>query len=154
MIASLAGHLVRREAQPHREADQDVAENAAEESLAEAERDLGLADPDRGLHDRAVAERERTGPEHHQRAAQRADEVGEVDQAPVARELQARDLALGPGHDDQVVAGEQLRPADHHQDQAEGEREAAKQARRPETELAAGHHQSEEHRTERDERAG
>lgn len=52
----VAGHFMRREAQPDREADQDVAENAAEERLAEAERDLGLADPNRGLGERAVVQ--------------------------------------------------------------------------------------------------
>ena len=71
---------------------------------------------------------------HHSAVPERAGEVGDVDQRPVAQQLRGRDPALRPGHHDQVVAGEQLGPADHHQHQAEREGDARRACGRPEAE--------------------
>ena len=43
--------------------------------------------------------------------AERTDRVGHVNDGPVARQQRKREVALGPGHQQEVVAGKQLRPA-------------------------------------------
>ena len=67
-------------AQPHRQAHQDVAQDAAEEGLRDAERDLRLRDRDRGLRHRAAGEPERPRPDDEERCAKRADQVRRIDQ--------------------------------------------------------------------------
>jgi hypothetical protein len=67
--------------------------------------------------------------------------IGEVDEAPVARECTGGDLASGEGQHHQVVAGEKLAARQHQQDEAEAEGEARRQPARPVAERAVGEYQ-------------
>jgi hypothetical protein len=83
-----------------------------------------------------------------------ADEVAGVDQRPIAQQAPAGESPVGPGEDDQAVSGEQLRPADQDQDQAERERDPAQEALGAEAQSALGDHHGVERRAEGDEGAG
>ena len=56
----------------------------------------------------------------------RAHEVADPHDRPVPEQPRGRDAPARPGHDDQVVAGEELRSRDDDQDQAERESEPAR----------------------------
>ena len=73
----------------------------------------------------AAVERAGAGQVDEQRQARRADEVAGADDDPVAQDLGGADAPAGPGHGEQVVAGEELGAGDHHQQQAEREHHAA-----------------------------
>ena len=72
----------------------------------------------------------------------RADGVGEVDDQPVAQHLGRGDAPVGPGHDQEVVAGEELGPRDDDQDQPEREGEPGQDAtgREPQARVGEDHH--------------
>jgi hypothetical protein len=97
---------------------------------------------------------ERAGPQEHERRSERPDQVRCIDQRPVAHQLPGRDLPGGPGHDHEVVPGEQLGAAHHDQDQPKREGHAAEQTAGAEAQRIVGHDQGEEHGAERDEGAG
>ena len=147
----LAGHRPSRETQPDRQADQDVAENAAQEGLIDRQRHFGQGDRPGGFRHRAV---DNAGPVDDERHHDRAGEIANIDQQPVDHQLAGGDLTVGPGHGDQGITGEELRAADHDQDEAEREREPAKQARRAIAQIGTGYHDRVVDRAEGDEGAG
>ena len=94
------------------------------------------------------------GQVHEDGRRERPGEVPDVDEHPDRQHSRGRDAACGPRHDEQVVAGEELRARNDDQDQPEGEGQAREQARDAERQLpgARGHRRG-ENRAERDERA-
>ena len=64
--------------------------------------------------------------DHDRHGADRAHEVARIHDRPVAQHGDRRDAPARPGEDEQDVAGEELGAADHHQDEAEGEGDAAR----------------------------
>ena len=61
---------------------------------------------------------------HQQRQAGSTDKIGLADQSPVAQQKCTDDLAVGQGHGQQVVAGKQLGPRHHQQQQTKRKHEA------------------------------
>jgi len=142
-------------AQPHGHTHQRVTHDAQEECLDRVQRHLGKCNVQRLQAQRALAERILLGQEHDDRCQDRADQVAGPDDGPVAQQLAGADLLCSPGHDDQVVAREQLCAGHDNEDEAEAEDEAAQQAvhavwQRP----AAGPHRSRIDRPRADEGAG
>ena len=58
----------------------------------------------------------------------RSRKVAEVNDYPVAQQVAGTHLAAGPGHHDQVVAGEEFRPGDNDQDQSQAEDKATQES--------------------------
>jgi hypothetical protein len=141
--------------EPDREADERVAERAEGDRLDEAQPDLRLRDRERLLADGAVAERVLPPHVHERSGRDRADEVPRVDDRPAAEQPSRRDAPARPGHDDEVVAGEELGARHDDEDEPEGERDSSEQALHAERQVAASRHdRGREQRPERDERAG
>ena len=67
------------------------------------------------------------GEQDQHRQAGRAEQIAGEHQRPVAQQLAGGDLAIGPGHHQQVVAGEQFRPGHDHQHQPQREDDSANQ---------------------------
>jgi hypothetical protein len=150
----LADHAVRGETQPDGQADQGVAQHPPKHRFEEGQGQFTLGDADRSCPDRAVTQIQNSGQMDHRRRRHGAHEIPDIDQAPIARQAKRGDPPIRPGHDDQVVAGEQLGTTHDHQDQAERKRDSAEQACGPEAQITAGYHQGVEHTAERDKRAG
>ena len=135
-------------AHPHGQADEEVAQDAAAEDLQRAQ---GLLAGGHGHHlvaDGVVARldgRHATA-HHHEHQQQRAHQVADVDDCPVAQHVQPADLLFQRGDHHEGVAGEELRAGDDHQDQADGEHGRAKDARHGKAQaqvcLDVGHEQS------------
>ena len=70
---------------------------------------------------------------------------------PVAQYLARGDLAGSPGHGEQVVAGEQLRARDHHQQQAQTEHQSAEHALKGEAKRRVGNDDGEIKRSQTNE---
>ncbi len=113
-----------REAQPNRHAHQGVAHDAQGDGLEEAQTALGIGGVQRGQTDGAFTKGVLCRDEHQQGGSDGTQEVAEIHNAPVAHELGEGDFARGEGHDDQVIASEQLSAAHDDQDEAQGEGEA------------------------------
>ena len=125
----LVGDRGAGEAHPHREADEDVAEDAAEEHGAGGETRLGGGDRDRDLPHRTAAKRAEGGQMEDEREQQRTDEVAGVDDRPTGEH--ALEVVLpgqqADGHE--RVAREELRAGDEDEEEPEREREAAQHGR-------------------------
>ena len=125
-------HLVRGApravAQPDGQTHQHIAQGAQGQGLHEAVGALGLGRQQEALAHRARGQGVVPGQEHQPCGGHRPGEVAHIDQAPVAQQAPGAHPAAGPGHDDEVVAGEQLGPAHHHQDQAQAEGHSPGQA--------------------------
>jgi len=92
---------------------------------------------------------------HEERGCDCTDGVAGIDDAPVARDAAEADAPVGPRHDDQVVAREELRAACDDQQQAEAEDHSGSEPGEPERYVAGARgHDGGEHGAERDERAG
>ena len=85
-------------------------------------------DLQRVFPDTAASEGVLLAEEDQDRRPQGAYEIADVDHDPVAQQGQRADLAAGPGHHDQVVAGEQFGARHHHQDQPDAEGQPDQQA--------------------------
>lgn len=153
---NLIDRRARAVRQPDRQAHQPVTQHAERDRLHERIAELGAGDREHVLADRAAAEGVLPPQVDQPGGSQRTDEIAEVDQAPVAQQRVERHLACRPRHDDQRVAGEQLRPADDHQDQAEAECQPAQKLGDAERQHPArpGADGSSEDRAERDKRPG
>src|SRR6266571_1199689 len=68
------------------------------------------------------------GEEDEDGCAESSGEVPEVHDAPVPEEHQGAHAPARPGHDDEVVPGEELGAGDDDEDQPEGERESHEEA--------------------------
>ena len=151
----LVGRRPRAVAEPDGEADESVAEDAERDRLDEAEIRLRCRDRQRLHADCAAAELVLLPDEQDHGGRQRADEVPEVHDRPVARDLHRPHSPAGPRHHDQVVAGEELGAGDDDEDQAEREREPTEEAHDAERDVGAARgHRRREDRAERDEGAG
>ena len=78
------------------------------------------------------------GQEHQQRGSDRADEIADIDDCPCAQHVAQRQLAGGPGHHHQIIAGEQFGAAEHDQDQPETEHDAGQEPAHAERNDAVG----------------
>jgi hypothetical protein len=129
-------------------------QNAERHRLSEAQPHLGDGDRQRCRAPRTVAEPVGAAQKHDQRRGRGADEVAGVDDRPAPQERARGDPSARPGHDDEVVAGEELGAADHHEDQAEAEGESGQHARRtPRRRAGAGQRGRREDAAQRDEGA-
>src|SRR5947208_2318234 len=104
-------HLVRggaaAVAEPDREAHQAVAEHAEHDGLPKTEPTLRIRRRQRRGPDGAAPELILPAEKYEPRSRDRSHEIAEVDDPPLAQHRPSADLAAGPSHDDQVVAGEQ-----------------------------------------------
>jgi hypothetical protein len=149
------GGRSRAVGEPDREAHQCVAEHAENDGLDEAGLELGVGDRERGDAEGAVAPAMGARQGHRKRGGGRADEVAREDDEPVPQQGRGADPASGPRHHDEVVAGEELRPADHDEDEPEAEDHAREDPdRSPGSRARAGQRGGGEHAAERDERPG
>lgn len=118
----LVGDAARADREPHREADERVAQHAAEEALGCRELRLRLRDRDRGLADGAAAQRRGIAADDQRDGGQAAGDVARVGEHPVADDLARADEPARPCHRDQVVAGEELGAGHDDQDEPEAAR--------------------------------
>jgi len=103
------------------------------EGLAESQRDLGRRHLDSGGADSAAADA--SPPDPHHRAQAHGAGSDEADR---------------PGHRDEVVGDEELRPVHDHPRQSQADREPADQARQAQHQRRARHRDQGEHRAQRD----
>ena len=150
----LVDHGMPGHGEPHREAHQQVAQHALEERLAERQPRLRGGDLHVSGADRAAVHRAVVGQVDHHRESHGADRIGRVHDGPVAQQLRGADLAIGPGHHHQVVAGKQLRAGHRDQDQPEREHQSAEHPRRREAQRRVARDQREVERAQADECAG
>jgi hypothetical protein len=69
--------------------------------------------------------------EHQGGREERSNEVAGERDDPVREQVAGRDPAIRPGHDNEIVAGEQFGTADDHQDQADGKSEPSQETHDP-----------------------
>jgi len=122
----LAGDFPRRRRHEDRQADEPVAEDAADEGDAEGELALDGGKFDRLLADGAVLPE--AGLIHEPGEEEGAEEVADDDHPPVLQHLGQADLAVEDRRGEEAVAGEELGPADDDEHQADGEDAAAEEA--------------------------
>ena len=120
----LARHRFGRIGHPDCNTHKEIAENAADERIAERERNLCVCDGD----DRSCQFPIECG-KHAARVSERRDQdgagkVAEIDDDPVAQHGAHGDAALQYAHDQKVVAGEQLASGDEHHGEARREDQA------------------------------
>ncbi len=107
-----------------------------------------------GLRDRAAIHAGVARQEHQHGEASGTDEVRNAHHRPVAQHFSSADLAVGPGHCQQVVAGEQFGAGHHHQQQAQRKAHPAEHARHGKRQAGIAGHQREIQRPQADECAG
>jgi len=150
------GGGARAEGQPHRQADQGVAHHAQNHGLQRVIVELARRQGQRRLAQRPPGERVLASEEHEQGGEDRPHKVAGIDDDPVAQQGARTDLAVGPGHHNEHIAGEQLRPGNDHQDQPQAERQAGQESghavgQRP---RRAGNHRGGKDAAQRDECPG
>lgn len=133
-----ACRVVGTQPEPYREAYQPVGAHAAQEYRQPRHRNLGL----RHVAGRFAPQlrREYAG-QHHQEIGEegRPDEIPRVYQPPVAQHLAPSvPAAQRPGYEHGVVAREELRPGEYHQDEPQREYQPREQALQPGASAAPG----------------
>ena len=82
-----------------------------------------------------------SGQEHQTCQTGRAYKIRDANHGPVSQYLPSGEFAVGPGHHQQIIAGEEFGTRDHHQQQSEREANAAQHARGSKAEcMVADHH--------------
>ena len=100
---------------PHREANQKIAQDPAQESVSKSERRLALRDGDHRARQTIAEKRGRVAVDRQRGHRRAAHGIAKVDSQPVTQQLCGRDAALQQGHHHQAVAGEKLAAReDHH----------------------------------------
>jgi len=155
-LCSKPADSVRRrpsaEGHPDSEADEGVAHHPEGDGRDEVETALRVPDAQRRGPDRAAAERVLPGDKDNRCGHRGADEVAGIDEDPVPQQSHRRDLAAGPSHDDEGVAGEQLGAADDHEDEPQAEGHPSEQPDHAKWKAPApGAHRGREDRAEGDE---
>ena len=150
----LVGDTARPDCEPHCEADERIAQDAAGEGLREGKPGLGMSDADRRLADRSTAQARDVAPHDQQNRSQAPDDVANVRQHPASQHLASADQSAGPRHRDEIVASEQLRTSHHDEDQSKAEGQAAQQACYAVAQSGVGHHHDKEQRPNCNEGAG
>ena len=133
------GRGAGRVGEPDREADEPVAEDAENEGLQRVVADLRRGGGERRGPDGTAPEGVLAGRDDEDRGPEGADEVPGVDDRPSsARPPRSRSRREAQAIAEQVVAGEELGPADDDEDQAEGEGEPREHADDPVGQHARG----------------
>ena len=113
---------------PDRRAHEHVAQNALEEQRHHVGTDFSGCRIQHGQADAAVIHVEMMRKEDQDNEPERADEVAEPDDGPVAQHRPRRHLSARPRHHDQIVARKQLGAADQDERQSEREHKSADDA--------------------------
>jgi hypothetical protein len=140
--------------QPHRQAHQNIAEHTVEKGAPQRKAAFGRRDLQVLLGHQASVQVGMPRQEHQHREPGGAGEIGQADHRPVAQKFRRRDLAVRPGHCQQVVAGEELGAGDDDQDQPQGKDDSAGHASRREPQRRIGYDQHVIKGSQSDERAG
>lgn len=115
---------------PHGKADEEIAQDAAQEGVAKAERCLALRDGGHRAGQSAAEERGRVAVNRQRGHCRAAHGIAEVDDAPVAQHLCRRDAPLQQRHHHQAVAREQLAARKDHHGKSRGEHAGGKKLRK------------------------
>ena len=139
--------------QPHRKADQDVAQDSPHEDHLERQGCLGRRNRQRRDPHLAATELPTPREPDHQHDGDGTHEVAGEHDGPVAQQLRDGDVSVDQAHHHEVVPGEELGASDDDQDQPERERQSCKPSGGTEPELGPGPHDRRQHGTEGDEGA-
>ena len=122
----LAGRILRAESYPHGEADEPVAEHAADEHLSGGKRRLHRRERKRGG---TALFRDKSAREYERREKQSAREICKIDGADVAHHRSEGDLFRKTGDRHKTVARYKFRAGGKHEEKTEREDDPAEHLR-------------------------
>ena len=118
--------------EPDRQTDQHVAQHTHEKRPHDRQIDLCRTDGEGLLANGTICQQVMAGQKHQQGRGHRADQVADKDDRPRTQQRGQADTPARCGHHHQIVAGKQLRAAQHDKNEAQGKNQTAQNTRQTE----------------------